>query len=292
MDCASFFTERVNHFDDERKLIARYKSLVTPVKSEMHQLSWDTSQQHEAGEQAALEVQKVIDETDLAHKELAFKREELADMREAQVARKSQLVRLSQLAQPIETDVTYMFNEKDRHKGKSNVIESAPIDNQASSASSLKQAKTGDLIQQEIKAHEITKLALAKFADFDMEFITANIVSHKCEVQVMEKVKIAISEARELITEMNSINHQAFFSVYELLYLRLKIMVAQRMEVEELESLTKEKQYFLVKEQELRDQLVAEMAQMKSRLKHGTSIWPCCMSVSNICVNRFVLCVV
>jgi hypothetical protein len=149
------------------------------------------------------------------------------------------------------------------------VIESAPTENQAPTASSLKQCKTGDLIQLEIKVHEITKLALAKFGDFDLEFVNANIVSHKCEKQVMEKVNKAIAEAKELIKEMNSIDQQAYFSVYELLYLRLKIMVAQRMEVEELETLTKEKQYFLMKEQELRDQLVAEMAQMKSRLKHG-----------------------
>lgn len=269
MDCASFFTERVNHFDEERKLIARYKSLVTPVKSEMHQLSWDTSQQHEAGEQAAREVQKVIDETDLAHKELEFKREELADMREAQIARKSQLVRLSQLAQPIESDVTYLFNEKDRHSGKRNVIESAPSENQVAPANALKQTKTGDLIQLENKVQEITKLVVAKFSDFDVEFVNANVVSHRCEQEVMDKVKRAISEARVLIDEMNSINQQAFFSVHELLHLRLKIMVAQRMEVEELESLTKEKQYFLLKERELRDQLVAEMAQMKSRLKYG-----------------------
>ena len=42
MDCASFFTERVLHFDEERKLIARYKALITPIKSEIHHLSWET----------------------------------------------------------------------------------------------------------------------------------------------------------------------------------------------------------------------------------------------------------
>ena len=68
---------------------------------------------------------------------------------------------------------------------------------------------------------------------------------------------------------MNSVAAQSFFSVSELLYLRLKIMIAQRMEVEELEGLTREKDYFAVKEAELRDQLVAEMHQMKSRLKFG-----------------------
>ena len=42
MDSDSFFIERVSHFEDERKLIAKYKSLITPSKGEIHHLSWET----------------------------------------------------------------------------------------------------------------------------------------------------------------------------------------------------------------------------------------------------------
>ena len=186
MDCASFFTERVNHFDQERKLISKYKNLVTPQQSEMHQLSWETSQQQKGAEASAEEGRKVIEETELAKKELAYKREELLDMREAQHARKNQLVRLSQLAQPIESDVTYVFNER-AVKRSGHFVESAPIENQLLSASAVRQTKTGDLIQLEHKIHEITKLSHLKFTDFDTEFVDANIVSSKCEKQVNDR---------------------------------------------------------------------------------------------------------
>lgn len=268
MDCASFFTERVQHFDEERKIFGKYKLLVSPLKSELHQLSFDTLQQQESSENAVQEVNKVISELTLAQKELQFKRDELIDLKEHQIARKQQILRLSQLSQPIESDVTYLFNERNINLNK-NHIESLPNNNKLINNSFVKQTKSGDLIQLEIKLHEITKLTHTKFSNFDSEFVNANIISYKCEKEVIEKVRSAIIEAKELIINMNEINSQSFFSVKELLYLRLKILITQRMEIEELECLNKEKEYFISKENELKEQLISEMQQMKSRLKHG-----------------------
>ncbi len=42
MDSNAFYNERINHFDEERKLIAAYKILIAPQKAEIHHLSWET----------------------------------------------------------------------------------------------------------------------------------------------------------------------------------------------------------------------------------------------------------
>ena len=85
-------------------------------------------------------------------------------MREQQEARKSQIGRLSQLAQPIESDVTFLFNEK--IPKASNYVESTPIDNQATAHAVQKQTKTGDLLQLEARVHEMTRMSYCKFSDF------------------------------------------------------------------------------------------------------------------------------
>lgn len=227
------------------------------------------SAQQENVEAAGQEVKNIIDDIELAQKELTLKREELEELKEAQESRKAQLSRLSQLAQPIETDVTYLFNEKPLKNNGKGLVESVPLRHQAPPNAYKKQVKTGELLQLESKLHDVTRMAYGRFSEFDTTFVNANILSRQCEDTVVDKVQSSIDRAASLIAEMDHLDQQSFFSVSELLRLRLNIMVAQRLEVEELENLTKEREYFEKKERELHEQLLTEVKQMKIRLKHG-----------------------
>lgn len=228
------------------------------------QLNVTLRQQKENAELARLEAERISLDIEVAKKELLLKKEELHDMKLAQTARRSQIARLSQLAQPIEPDVTYLFDEKPLPSG---MIDSGPSVSHKRTHMFPKQIRTGDMLQLENRVDQVTRIAMSAFTDFEHEFISARSISSACEEMVLDKIKTHIEKAKKLIDEMDQLDQQSFFSVRELLTLRLKILVAQRMEVEELHQLVKEKQFFEQKENEMKSQLITEVKQLKQRLK-------------------------
>ena len=82
--------------------------------------------------------------------------------------------------------------------------------------------------------------------------------------QSLEKSK---EEASVLIDEVDKLDYQGYLAVAELLDLRLKIMKAQREEIEELAQLRADKEYFSHREKSMREQLISDMALMKKRLR-------------------------
>ena len=72
--------------------------------------------------------------------------------------------------------------------------------------------------------------------------------------------------ANQLIAELHKSDLNCFSTVSEILKLRLKIMVAQRREVEETDRLHRDKEYFEEKEQEARRSLIVDTSTAKKRL--------------------------
>jgi len=135
----------------------------------------------------------------------------------------------------------------------------------------MKNVRTGDIIQLETRLDEETSKATNGLSKMQTALREVDEGSSRLDVAVTSTLEAARGEASALINEVDRLDYQGFLSVSELLRLRLRIMIAQREEVEELSRLHADKAFFLAKEKQTREQLVADMALMKRRLKAEAS---------------------
>eukprot|EP01034_Spumella_vulgaris_P021567 gene21567-27605_t len=103
--------------------------------------------------------------------------------------------------------------------------------------------------------------------DFNLSFQAAEEDRSRFLSCSDQDVETYYTEARALLEEDDKFEIQCFLAVSELLKLRLRISVAQREEVEELNRLQVDKRYFADKEEQTREQLMVDMNLMKRRVK-------------------------
>lgn len=275
-DCSAFYRQRIQGFETERRIFNDYIALITPSKGELHVLDWEYRQGISSAAAAVSERDRIESELKRLRKEVSSTRDQVKQLNKASDARRQQIERLSELSQPVQKDATYLIT--DRYLHRNDVAEaSLPGNNNHDNNTTLappplskilaKQIRTGDIVQLESKVEEQGRRVATLINDLSLALKEVNEGSARLDIAVTENLELRRHEAAALVKEVDRLDVQGYLSVAELLRLRLRIMSAQREEIEELERLHNDKVFFAAKEGQMRDQLVTDMSLMKRRLR-------------------------
>lgn len=222
-------------------------------------------------EKAALEAEIAsLDEQILEMRnEHKLKQQEITNQKISQSMRQSQIARLSGLSQPIELDQTYFF--VDRHAGKNgspssvSVVEEnlAPVNG---GIGKIGHMRTGEAVLLEARLLDISRLLDGHLNAFSGKVSAVNTSGSSLIMMEGElsnsRTKLK-SEANALVEELDKTEHSLFATMFEVLNLRLRMIVAQRKEVEMREALTADRHAFRVEEASI----LADMEKQLMRTK-------------------------
>ena len=286
-DTDSFYRARISSFESERRVFQEYIALITPSKGELHVLDWEFRQGIANAANAVAERDRIENELKRVRKETNMVREQLRGMTKTSDARRIQIESLSELSQPVQKDTTYLVTDRFLARNGSDSATAAaggggvkpPLapkndkPKERASAAKLygKSMRTGDIVQLENKLEEESRRITTLVYDLTTSLKEVNEGSARMDIAVTETLEVRRKEAAALVKEVDRLDYQGFLSVAELLRLRLRIMSAQREEVEELERLEDDKVFFAQKEGQMREQLVSDMSLMKRRLRQEAS---------------------
>lgn len=257
--------------------------MIAPRSRELHILEWDSKKQEQGNEVNEKMLVAADMEESRLRREIELLKEELMELKLEQEMRQLQIDRLAELAQPVERDTTYLFVDKYSSNHQDIVIGSSGTEKRDSvkgkdivtDASKnghghIKLIRTGDVMMYE----KVIEDEFCKINNFASEVKVVvreaeNIISRQKSMLNVDNNNIAIirEKAEKLISEVDKLDHEGYLAVSELLKLRLKIMVAQRQEIEELEKLHSDQLLFSLRESQTKEQLITEMQLMKKRLK-------------------------
>ena len=274
---AQFFRQRIASFENERRIFNDYIALITPSKGELHVLDWEYRQGLSNAAAAVSERDRIEGELKKLLKDISSTKEEIKKLNKSSDARRQQIERLSELSQPVQKDATYLVIDRYLNRNDAVLADGASStsgdggiskgDRSGSSKMLAKHIRTGDIVQLENKVEEETRRVLTLINTLDVALKEVNEGSARLDIAVTESLELRRQEAAALVKEVDRLDVQGYLSVAELLRLRLKIMSAQREEIEELERLHNDKVFFAAKEAQMRDQLVSDMSLMKRRLR-------------------------
>lgn len=273
-DCSAFYRQRIQGFETERRIFNDYIALIAPSKGELHVLDWEYRQGISSAAAAVSERDRIESELKRLRKEVSSTRDQVKQLNKASDARRQQIERLSELSQPVQKDATYLVTDRYLHR---NDVAEAPLPGNNNNNNTLappplskilaKQIRTGDIVQLESKVEEQGRRVATLINDLSLALKEVNEGSARLDIAVTENLELRRHEAAALVKEVDRLDVQGYLSVAELLRLRLRIMSAQREEIEELERLQNDKVFFAAKEGQMRDQLVTDMSLMKRRLR-------------------------
>ncbi len=264
MNFADFFKDRVTHFEDERKFFADYVALILPDKQECHNLGWENRKLEDASFSAKVASDKLDLELSKIQTQITTVKADIATMRAAKESRLQQIARLSSLPQPIEHDTTYIipekFNTSLSSTSKMTQRKYDPLKNN----NPYKLPRTGEITKLENRLNEETIRTSSYLQDLHVTLRSAEDEQFRVHNHKNEEAEQLYAKAKELLEVEDKYDIQCFLAVSELLKLRLRILVAQREEVEEVHRLQVDKQYFADKEDNTREQV---------RIHHTSVIW-------------------
>ena len=277
-----FYAGRIGQFDAERKIFNEFLAMIAPSRGELHVLDWEYRQGQDNAKAVVVEKDRVKEELMELKKEYFATKVELNDLQEAQGSRQQQIKRLSELSQPVQRDTTYLIQDrflgkKGRNESYSGVTvmaqnkkktEKIGANEIESTKHYSKQVRTGEIIQLEARLEEETRKTASTIHELSCQLKEVMSGNAKNNVTIDDELEKKRQNATTLVKDLDRLDYQGFLSISELLHLRLKIMVAQREEVEELERLHEDRNFFISKETLLRDQLVSDMHLMKRRLRN------------------------
>jgi hypothetical protein len=268
-ECINFYQDRIHHFETERMIFDEYEKLIVPKKTELHMLDWENRRESEVASSKANEIREFGNELLRLNADLADAKSRLDNMRESQKSRQEQIRRLSCLTYPMQQDTTYLFKErypvKLTAKAVADLGQSVPAN-----PLTAKQLKSGEILILERRLSDETKNFHDSIGRFEIkareayDTITAK-VHHSEDVFLPTK-----RAAEELALQLDQQDRQCYRAVQELLNLRLRIMTSQREEVDELERLKRDSEYYEQKERQMKESLLLEASLMKKRIETET----------------------
>jgi len=263
----TYYMNCVNHFDDERKLFQSNIEYVTPNASELHLLDWDSRQRREDIEMAKVELDAVVKEVDLHTRKFNSARERLEDGKTSRTSRQKQIQLLSELQQPVEHDVTFVYKDRYPESRSSSAGSGSKFADPAEVKKMIsRRYRTGEIVKLENQLSELNQVIAKNTGALMLKTVELRSGSAKADLTQDDNIKGEYEKARNLIGELHKSDMNVFSTVSEILKLRLKIMIAQRREVEETERLHKDKEYFEKKELEARHSLIEDTNTAKKRL--------------------------
>lgn len=206
---------------------------------------------------------------------------EITNIKISQTMRRSQIARLSGLSQPVEFDQTYFFADRHPTSGDDGLHGSPPATLQQPGTAGMQMMRTGDTVILESRLDNVSKLIQGQLTLFQTKLSAINMSESPTVVNApVESVPSVSStkraklrkEASEILKELEKKEEQLFATILELLNLRLRMMVAQREEVEERERLRHEVEEYRAKEAslefDLNEQLDANKAHFDKELAY------------------------
>ena len=302
MDALAYYNQLVLNFPQERRLIADYSKLVAPNHNEMHALSWSDRDKLEDIEASRREVQQLEEVAGKLKAEYEQLQHDITNAKISQTMRRSQIARLSGLSQPVEFDQTYFFADRHPpsstsgsitlHNNNSSSVESEPMQKSIGMGSTKGAQgimRTGDTVILESRLDDVSRIIQGQFHLFSTKLSSINLsdvpessgcTSPKKSINVITAAAAVSStkranlrkEATEILNQLEKKEEQLHATIVELLNLRLRMMIAQREEVEDREVLKNEKTEYERKEAEalsnMKSQLVHNKAQYEKELAH------------------------
>jgi hypothetical protein len=262
MNFEDYFKDRIGRFEDERKIYSDYFALILPDKEKRHNLEWENRKLEDATFAAKTTADNLDKELAKIKLQITASKHEIALMKSTKEMRLQQIARLSELSQPIEHDTTYIIREhfisSVNDPRKTNQIKKYdPLKNN----NPYKLARTGEVTKLEKQLSDETIRTSSLLQDFNLAFQAAEEDRSHFLSCTDQDVETYYTEARALLVEDDHFEIQCFLAVSELLKLRLRISVAQREEVEELQRLQVDKRYFSDKEEQTREQVTHSVLQ-------------------------------
>jgi hypothetical protein len=262
------YSERISHFNEERRLVAQYLKSVTPDAATIHATVLHARNHSDieriANEELAILREKESRLTTLFEQktELIYKSKSAEDERLERISFLSELPPLME----IEKDTTYYYHDRSQQrrptsggsKDKSDASKAAkPI--ALKRVTSGKEAKLEADLQREMREANELKTSINKYLDS----IEGRSVQYTSSFS--KSVASLKAEAERLLAEAERIDMVSYTTVVELLSLRLKVMVIQREELEDSERLEKEIKYYSDKETSLHMQLNNEVTELNRK---------------------------
>jgi hypothetical protein len=274
IDVEEFYKQRLATFEVEREIFNQYVQSIKPNKGELHLLDWEYRNGIENAAALVNNRENEASNLNRLQKEISHKAHELKALRGRQETRIAQIQRLSELSHPVERDTTYIIPDRFAARENMNLYSGVLVTNsKAVNAKGGKQnlliktLRTTEIMQLEHKLEEETRKLTAGRNELDLALKEVSLGTKALDAVVMQSLEHSRDEAGVLVDEVDKLDVQGFLAVSELLHLRLKIMKAQREEIEELAQLRSDRQYFGAKEKDMRHQLLTDMNLMKKRLK-------------------------
>ena len=254
VNAQDFFIERVKNFEEERRIFSEYLSLIVANKRDRHDLEWRNRKLKDQESAAKIMCSKLDTELASVQQDIMKIRSDIHSMKNAKENRIQQIARLSTLCQPVQHDTTYLIDEKFNTKPKQlrNKNEYDPLRNN----NPYKLPRSQEAVKLEGLLSIETARTSSYLQDLQDTVLNAEGDRHRFLVGTMNDISEHYQEARVLLEEEDKYGIQCFLAVSELLRLRLRIMVAQREEVEELSRLQADRQYFATKEEKNREQVI------------------------------------
>ena len=266
-DSDTFYLNAMQHFDEERHLFQKNIDLVSPSQSEIHLLDWDSRQRREDMEVAKVELHNAERNISLHESKIKQLKDSLWDNQSAKSSRKKQIELLSELSQPVQHDITYVFNDSYPLSKDSSAVTKGKYSNPDEVKKLItRRYRTGEIVKLETKLADLNKEVGKNTGALMLRIAELKSNLSKCESATYDNVKEDYKNAAKMIDELEKLDYQCYRTVRETLQLRLRIMIAQREEIEENESLLKDRTYFEKKEAEARQQLITDTNTAKKRL--------------------------
>lgn len=275
MDYDAFFADRVSHFTDERKVFSDYMTMIKLDQSEAHNLDWQNKSLQDGIDTTKSQLLSYDKEYKRLNDDIEKVRESLIVLKENKEIRLTQIKALSELQQPVQHDTTYFVPERFFISEKQKKLESVTSRNRKDGIQYGKVVdhvtrripKTGEIVSLEKQITDSTSRASSSLRTISSMLKEAEDERLRHRMAKNNELEPFFQHTEILLEEVNNYEMQCYMSVSELLKLRLRILVAQREEVEEMELLDNDRQFYDAREKKTKKQLFADMAMMKTRLK-------------------------
>lgn len=308
-EAIKFYNERIKNFANERQRFAHYVTLIKPNARELHTLEWELKKKGDDGTftSGISSEEKVVASAEVQEFEATFRKvsqdifdnkSELDELLRALAVKRGQIEQMQKLPQPVQRDVTYMFDDKYSYRvtnghptlpsvpaqPKSSLMKIAfglktvetitrtmppapPTGTTSQNSASIGKLKTGEVVKRETEVRKETDRIIDSLNVFQDHMAEAK----EFIGQTLQQANMTIGEEREetkrLIEECDSLDNQCFLSVSELLKLRAKMMVAQREEFEELDNINREKVQCSAKEVRVMEKLRRGITGMRENVR-------------------------
>lgn len=251
MNFDEFYADRVSNIEQEWSIFKEYLQMITPNANEIHELEWSKRMAEQHSKDVDVECSQIDEEIKQLKEAVSKTVEEVNSMKVSKSSRIQQIARLAELSHPVQHDTTYLVNENfTGHERKTKAPPKLSTFNKK-----YRPIKTGDVLKLETRVEAETVKTSDYLQQLMISLRETEEERYKYRASSTKKDQQRIQAARRMYEEVDQSEHQSFMAVSELLKLRLRIIIAQRQEVDELEKLQTDKKFYLAKEERVREEV-------------------------------------